>query len=148
MRIVYNNPRIVEDGGGNYLNTKETEEEISFTFYYISEAEKRAAQAQSGTSVVSLLLAFGLSTFIQIAFGGKIEATWLLFGCVQLMSLIPLFNLNLPANFREFSKNLAILHGEPEFLPNIFESYMSKDHLDPYNEYFTLMSKFRAKNIF
>jgi len=56
------------------------------------------------------------------------------------MSFVPLFNLNLPGNFREFSKNLAVLHGEPEMIPNLFEKNINKTELKPYNDFFDLMS--------
>jgi hypothetical protein len=75
-----------------------------------------------------------------VALGGTVEATWLLFGTIQLMSLVPLFNLNIPANFREFSKNLAVLHGEPEAIPNLFENFVDSKNLKPFNEYYELMS--------
>jgi len=88
------------------------------------------------------LLTFVTSTFITVALGGTIEATWLLLGTLQLMSFIPLFNLNLPGNFREFSRNLAVLHGEPQILPNIFESRIDTKDLEPLNNYFQLMGKF------
>lgn len=57
------------------------------------------------------------------------------------MSLVPLLNLNLPANFREFSKNLAVLHAEPAILPNVFESVLETKNLKPFNQYFELMGK-------
>lgn len=107
----------------------------------ISEEDKAAAGQQSNASLITMLLTFGTSTLISVALGGTVEATWLLFGCIQLMSFVPLFNLNLPANFREFSKNLAILHGEPEAIPNLFEDYVDVQGLEPYNEYFYLMSR-------
>ena len=86
-------------------------------------------------------MTFGTSLIISVLLGGKIEASWLLLGTLQLMSLIPLLNINLPANFREFSKNLAILHGEPEAIPNIFEEFVDTDNLQPFSPYFSLMSK-------
>lgn len=73
--------------------------------------------------------------------GQTIEASWLLLGTIQLMSLIPLFNLNLPENFRAFSKNLAVLHGEPEFIPNLFEALVDTENVHPFNQYFEWMSK-------
>ena len=63
------------------------------------------------------------------------------------MSLIPLFNLNLPANFREFAKNMAALHGEPKFVPNLFEHIVDRSMAKPFNEYFALMSKHCASNL-
>lgn len=89
----------------------------------------------------------GSSTLFSIILGGTIEATWLLFGTVQLMSFVPLFNMNLPGNFREFAKNLAILHGEPQGLPNLFESFIDLNHSEPYNNYFELMG-FKNEKLF
>ena len=126
--------------------------EIPFFLSFISDEEKAAAKSQSNASLLTLLLTFGSSTFISVILGGTIEATWLLFGCIQLMSFVPLFNLNLPGNFREFSKNLAALHGEPGILPNLFENFINSTELEPYNDFFDLMSnnlfitKYRFQN--
>lgn len=59
-----------------------------------------------------------------------------------MVSLIPLFTMNFPAMVIEYSKFLIPLHGEPGFIPNIFEEHVfSNDHLDlePYNDNFLLM---------
>lgn len=107
----------------------------------ISDAELAAANSQSNASLLTLLLTFGTSTFISVALGGTVEATWLLFGCLQMMSLVPLLNMNLPANFRVFSKNLSVLHGESEAIPNVFEFLVNSEGLLPYTPYFELMGK-------
>ena len=141
ITIKFNNPDIVHDLDGNPLLTEKLEKKIAFSYVVLLESEKAAASTQSNASLFTMLLAFGTSTFISVALGGTVEATWLLFGCIQMMSLVPLFNLNLPANFREFSKNLSVLHGEPQAIPNLFEHYVDTKGLEPYNEYFYLMSK-------
>jgi len=141
IQVNFNNPAILHDIDGNALMNNKTTKEIFFTYTFLSEDEKAKAQQQSNASIVTMLLTFGSSIFLQVALGGSIEATWLLFGGIQLMSLVPLFDLNLPANFREFAKNLAILHGEPQILPNYFSKYIATEKLKPFNEYFGLMSK-------
>jgi len=92
------------DSDGIELITDETSTTTSFFLVVLSNEGKSAAQTQAQASIISILLTFGTSMFITIALGGTIEATWLLLGTIQLMSFVPLFNLNLPANFREFSK--------------------------------------------
>jgi len=139
--LTFNSPELFTDSDGNALSTKEVSKEIPFFLSVISDEQKAAAQAQSSASLITLLLTLGSSVFISVVLGGTIEATWLLFGCIQLMSFVPLFNLNLPGNFREFSKNLAVLHGEPAMLPNIFDNFINKTELEPYNDYFKLMGK-------
>lgn len=126
---------------GNNLETDSVSTTIPFSLAYLSEDQKRQAQSQANLSIISILITFGTSLIISVLLGGKIEASWLLLGTLQLMSLVPLLNLNLPANFREFSKNLAILHGEPERIPNIFEEFVDSDNLQPFSPYFELMSK-------
>lgn len=128
------------DSDGNNLQTKEISKTVPFFLVYVSAEEKAAAGTQSNAGLLTMLLTFGTSTFISVALGGTVEATWLLLGTIQLMSFVPLFNMNLPGNFREFSKNLAVLHGEPGALPNIFEGYVETNGLEPYNDYFALMS--------
>ncbi|CAI2365637.1 unnamed protein product [Moneuplotes crassus] len=137
--VTFNNPEMFIDLDGNSLSNKQTTITIPFFKQVLSEEEKKATNTQSGASILSLLLAFGSSTAISVIFGSKIEATWLLFGCIQLMSFVPLFNVNLPGNFREFSKNLAILHGEPGGIPNLFESTVNTTGLQPFNKYFETM---------
>lgn len=141
ITIKFNNPDIVHDLDGNPLMTEKLEKKIPFSYVVLLESEKAAASSQSNGSLFAMLLAFGTSTFISVALGGTVEATWLLFGCIQMMSFVPLFNLNLPANFREFTKNLSVLHGEPQAIPNLFEHYVDTTGLEPFNEYFYLMSK-------
>ena len=135
----------MHDLDGNPLQTAKLEKKIPFSYVVLLESEKAAAGTQSNASLFTLLLTFGTSTFISVALGGTVEATWLLFGCIQMMSFVPLFNLNLPANFREFAKNLAVLHGEPQAIPNLFEYYVDSTGLKPFNDYFYLMSKYNYK---
>lgn len=137
----FNNKKIVQDLDGNYLETNSVEKKIPFLLIVISDAEKATASGQSTASIISLLLTFGTSIFVSVVLGGTVEATWLLLGTIQMMSFVPLFNLNLPANFREFSKNLAVLHGEPTAIPNLFEHFVDTSKQKPYNDYFALMSK-------
>ena len=141
MTIKFLNSSILTDSDGNELQTKEISKEVSFFLVVLSEEEKAAASTQSNAGLLTMLLTFGTSTFISVALGGTVEATWLLLGTIQLMSFVPLFNLNLPGNFRQFSKNLAVLHGEPGAIPNIFEGFIETANLEPYNDYFNLMGK-------
>ena len=146
MTLTFNNKKILYDSDGNFLTNDETDTNISFRFSYLSDKDKVAAERQANGSILSIILTFISSTFMQLALGSSIEATWLLFGTVQLVSLVPLFNLNLPSNFREYAKNLAILHGEPEALPNLFSEYVDTENLEPYNTYFELMSQCQFGN--
>mmetsp|Transcript_19371 Transcript_19371/g.22556 ORF Transcript_19371/g.22556 Transcript_19371/m.22556 type:complete len:136 (-) Transcript_19371:656-1063(-) len=127
----FNNKKVVQDLDGNYLETASVEKKIPFLLIVISDAEKATASGQSTASIISLLLTFGTSIFVSVVLGGTVEATWLLLGTIQMMSFVPLFNLNLPANFREFSKNLAVLHGEPTAIPNLFEHLWTRASRSP-----------------
>ena len=144
--IKINNQSIIQDLDNNNLETTTMQRQIPFQLIVLSPEEKAQANSQSSYSIISLILTFGTSIFIQVVLGGAIEATWLLLGTLQLMSLLPLLNLNLPANFRQFSKNLAVLNGEPEALPNLFEYYYDTLNIDkePFNLYFELMN-FKTK---
>ena len=135
------NEKIVQDLDGNYLGTAIVTKQIPFFLNFVSDSEKQAASSQSTASLISMLLTFGTSILISTLMGGTIEATWLLLGTVQLMSFVPLFNMNLPSNFREFSKNLALLNGEPQSIPNLFEYVVDSSNQKPYSNYFELMSK-------
>jgi hypothetical protein len=141
ISITFNDKTILKDVDGNDLQTTTISNTVPFFLVVLSDEDKAAASQQSSASIVTMLLTFGTSTLISILLGGTVEATWLLFGAIQLMSFVPLFNLNLPANFREFAKNLAVLHGEPEAIPNLFEYYVSSKGKEPYSEYFDLMGK-------
>ena len=140
--IKINNQSIIQDLDNNNLETTTMQRQIPFQLIVLSAEEEIEANSQSSFSIISLILTFGTSIFIQTVLGGTIEATWLLLGTLQLMSLLPLLNLNLPANFRQFSKNLAVLNGEPETIPNYFEHYYDTLNIDkePYNYYFELMN--------
>ena len=141
ITVKFLNEKIVQDVYGNYLGTSLVTKQIPFFLVVMSASEQQTASSQSTASIVSMLVTFGTSTLISVLMGGTIEATWLLLGTVQLMSFVPLLNMNLPSNFREFSKNLAMLNGEPQSLPNLFEYVISSDNQKPYNNYFELMSK-------
>jgi hypothetical protein len=108
---------------------------------FMSDEELEAARTQANISIGTIFMTFLTSLLISLLLGTQIEASWLLLGTLQLMSLTPLFNLNLPANFREFTKNLAVLHAEPEAIPNIFEYTIDTKGLKPFNKLFSLMSK-------
>lgn len=146
IRLNFNNKNVIQDLDQNNLFTNYTEVTVTDSMVVVTDAQKAAASSQSSASLISLLLTFGTSIFIQVALGGTIEATWLLLGTLQLMSLLPLVSLNIPINFREFSKNLAVLNGEPEAFPNIFEYYYNTMTIDklPFNQYFELMN-FKTK---
>ena len=142
MTLKFVNQTIIKDVDGNNLSNEQTSYTIPFFVYVLTDADKADAESQSFVGLLSIILTFVTSLLITVVLGGTIEATWLLLGTLQLMSFIPLLNMNLPNNFREFSKNLAILHGEPAMLPNAFEYLVSSEGLQPYNKYFELMSKF------
>lgn len=141
ISMTINNNTFIEDLDQNYLATDYSEITVPFPYYSLTEEEKRAAEQQSNSSVISLLLTFGSSFLIQFVFGSKIEASWILLGTLQMMSFLPLLNLNLPTIFREFSKNLSVLHGEPEAFPNIFKYYYDTLDLviEPFNDFFEQM---------
>ena len=142
ITLNFHDDHIIEDMDFNYIVTKTTEISIPFSYFSLSDEEKEAASQRSSASILSLVLTFGTGFLIKFVMGSSIEATWLLLGTLQLMSFLPLLNLNLPSNFREFGKNLSVLHGEPESFPNIFKYYY--DTLDivmtPFNEYFEHMN--------
>ena len=142
ITVTFNNQSIMKDVDGNNLETTRMEIQVPFSAVVLSADEEAQANSQSSFSIISLILTFGTSMLIQVVLGGTIEATWLLLGTLQLMSLLPLLNLNLPANFRQFSKNLAVLNGEPGAIPNYFEYYYDTLDIDkePYNYYFELMN--------
>jgi len=131
----------IKDSNWNDLSTYKVQTQDTFFYVFLSDEEKRIAAIQSDVSLTSLVMAFLTSTLVTLVLGTQIEATWLLLGTIQLMSLVPLFNLNIPSNFREFSKNLAILHGEPESIPNVFETVVDKEGLKPFNRFFEMMSE-------
>jgi len=141
VTITFNDRSKIKDRDGNQLSTTSIQKKIGFTYIYISEEDMREAQIQAQISLGSILLTFLTSGVFSIITGTSFEATWLLLGTLQLISLTPLFNLNLPPNFREFSKNLAILHGEPQQIPNVFEQTIDKGDLKPFTPYFELMSR-------
>ena len=138
----FNNRKILKDLDDNNLETEFVVKQIPFFLVVVSEADKAQAGQNSILSIISLILTFATSIFISVVLGGTIEVTWLLLGTLQMMSLIPLFDLNLPGNFREFAVNLAVLNGEPQFFPNIFENFIDTSKLKPFSPYFELMSKY------
>ena len=74
--------------------------------------------------------------------GGSLEATWLLLNTLQLIALVPLMSLSFPTNFTGYAKYLAVVNGEPDMLPNVFEDYLfsSKDMLpEAFNDNYSLM---------
>ena len=141
LSLTIHNRSIIQDLDDNTLSTEYVETDLDIFLSYLSEEDEAAASSQSSASIVTLILTFGTSIFIQVALGGTIEATWLLLGTLQLMSFLPLLTLHVPSNFRQFSKNLAVLHGEPGVIPNIFQGvYDSMDIVEePFNQYFELM---------
>lgn len=139
--VLFNDNSKIKDVDGNNLKTNYTSKEINFYLSVLTDEERAVAQSQANGSIASLFLAFGTSLLFSLILGTQIEASWLLLATLQLMSLTPLFNLNLPPNFREFAKNLAVLNGEPEFLPNVFKHFVDNEGLEPFNAYFELMSK-------
>jgi len=52
---------------------------------------------------------------------------WTMINAIQLISLLPLTAVDFPQNVRYFFEKMLSSHGEPSFLPNIFEQYV----LDP-----------------
>ena len=142
ITITIHNQDIIKDLDGNKLKTENMDVIIPYYYFVLSEEEKAEARSRSNYSIISLILTFGTSIFIQVVLGGAVEATWLLLGTLQLMSFLPLLNLNLPSNYREFSKNLAVLNGEPTVIPNVFEAYYNSLNAskDPFNRYFEIMN--------
>ena len=142
ITVNINNQMIIKDQDNNNLQTQIMEVQVPFDLTVLSDEEKQEASGQSSFSIISLIMTFGTSILIQLVLGNSIEATWLLLGTLQLMSFLPLLSLNLPVNFREFSKNLAVLNGEPQALPNLFEYFYDSINAvkEPYNKYFEFMN--------
>ena len=142
ITVNINNQMIIKDQDNNNLQNQIMEVQVPFDLTVLSDEEKQEASGQSSFSIISLIMTFGTSILIQLVLGNSIEATWLLLGTLQLMSFLPLLSLNLPVNFREFSKNLAVLNGEPQALPNLFEYFYDSINVvkEPYNQYFEFMN--------
>ena len=142
ITVTFHNDQVIEDLDQNYLLTRTMQTEVNFFYAALSEEEKAQASSKSSASIVTLVLTFATSFLIQAVLGGTIEATWLLLGTLQLMALLPLLSANIPANFRQFSKNLAVLNGEPTAFPNVFEYLydMIRVNKQPFNQYFELMN--------
>ena len=142
ITVTFHDDTVIQDIDGNTLLTRTMQTEVYNYYPVVSEQEKAEASSRSYASLVTLILTFATSYSIQLILGGTIEATWLLLGTLQLMSFLPLLSLHLPSNFREFSKNLAVLNGEPQSFPNIFEYYYDTLDIDkePFTQYFELMN--------
>ena len=135
------NQGIIKDNDGNKLKNKEMDVIMPF-ITMLSQKRKKQARNRANFSIVSFILTFGTSIFIQVVLGVVIEATWLLLRTLQLMPTLSLLNLNLPTIFREFNKNLAVLNGEPTVIPNVFEAYYNSLNVEkePLNRYFAIMN--------
>ena len=55
-----------------------------------------------------------------------------------MIALLPVTNFFFAPNFREFNKYIAVLNGEPEVIPNVFELSLNMDNFDlkPFNDFY------------
>lgn len=81
-----------------------------------------------------------MTSGFSFVMGSNLEATWLLLNTIQLISMIPAISIEIPTLFRAFTLRLLSLHGQINFIPNIFNTYLTEGvNTSPINEYFKLL---------
>ena len=91
---------------------------------YIDPETKAKLDAAGDTSMLATFGAVAINLVISQLFGGSIAAMWTMVNTIQLISLLPLCNINYPKiTVMVFEKMLAS-HGESTIIPNVFYSYL------------------------
>ena len=88
----------------------------------------------------AVILSFIINYALGFIMGNALEATWLLMGTLQLMSVIPLVSIYVATSFWQFCQRLLPLHGIIGWIPNPFVHLSDSSKERPYSESYELMS--------
>lgn len=86
---------VYADATGNGLVTIPMSASLS-EFEYIDPITKANLEAAGDSSMVATFAAMGINLGISLVFSGSISAMWTMVNTIQLVSLLPLCNVNWP----------------------------------------------------
>ena len=107
-------------------------------FFYISSAQKAAADASGKASVYSVIPSMLLSLGLSLAFNTPLEGMWAIINVIQLLSYITLMQLKFPENVLIFFEQIESVHNYNKWFPNGFEYILKRSTVydTPYNDQF------------
>ena len=89
-------------------------------YKYIDPVAAAKLNAAGDTSMLATFAGVAINLGISIVFGGSISAMWTMVNTIQLVSLLPLCDVDWPPiSVMVFTKMLSS-HGESTFIPNLF----------------------------
>ncbi|CDW89486.1 UNKNOWN [Stylonychia lemnae] len=96
-------------------------------YSYIDPETKAKLDAAGDSSMVATFAAMGINLGISLVFGGSISAMWTMVNTIQLVSLLPLCNINYPQIAILVFQKMLGTHGESKFIPNLlYEKLMNR----------------------
>eukprot|EP00347_Sterkiella_histriomuscorum_P005534 403356244 len=93
-------------------------------YEYIDPETKAKLDAAGDTSMLATFGAVAINLVISQLFGGSIAAMWTMVNTIQLISLLPLCNVNFPKITVMVLEKMLTSHGESTIIPNVFYTFL------------------------
>jgi len=119
ISIFFKDPSTFLDQAGNGIVNKPLYTFLN-KYEYIDPETKAKLDSAGNTSMIATLGAVLINLAISLVFGGSISAMWTMVNTIQLISLLPLCNVNYPAISLLIFEKMLGSHGESTIIPNIF----------------------------
>jgi len=95
VTLTFLNSSIFIDASGNGILTNPLSSSLS-AFTYINPATAAALNSAGSSSMTATIVAIVINLGISLVFGGSISAMWTMVNTIQLVSLLPLCDVNWP----------------------------------------------------
>ncbi|CDW91263.1 fu domain containing protein [Stylonychia lemnae] len=115
--VTFQSSSIYKDPTGNGMNVKPMYAYLN-KYDYIDPETKAKLNAAGDTSMLATFGAVAINLAISLVFGGSISAMWTMVNTIQLISLLPLCNVNYPPITLLIFEKMLGSHGESTIIPN------------------------------
>ena len=116
--LTFLNSKIYVDNAGNGIITLPISGSL-VAYTYIDPATKAKLDAAGDTSMLATLGGMAINLAISLIFGGSISAMWTMVNTIQLISLLPLMDVNWPNIVVLVFQKMLSAHGETTAIPNV-----------------------------
>jgi hypothetical protein len=126
IKLQFLTSKIYVDNTGNGIITLPLTGSLP-VYEYIDPATKAKLDAAGDTSMLATFGGMAINLGISLVFGGSISAMWTMVNTIQLISLLPLMDVNWPNIVVLVFEKMLSSHGESTAIPNlIYDKFLNR----------------------
>ncbi|CDW80137.1 UNKNOWN [Stylonychia lemnae] len=118
LSLTFLSPNTYKDPTGNGMALKPLYTYLN-KYDYINPETKAKLEAAGDSSMMATLVAVLINLGISLVFGGSVSAMWTMVNTIQLISLLPLCDVNYPGITLLIFEKMLGSHGESTIIPNL-----------------------------